>query len=258
MPVAHLAARAREAVRAFGEAFTLTADALRALPRRPGERPEALRQFDDLIIDSLPLTATVGAFTGMVLALQTAYALGRFGAKLYIGDMVSISVTRELGPVLTGVVAGARIAAGITATIGTMTVTEQVDAIRALGASVAKKLVLPRLLAVVIGLPLLTVFALALGMAGGFAISVYEFRMSPQFTFTHIFLNLHYRDLLEGLVKPFAFAFALVMIAVSQGLRVKGGAGGVGFAVMRAVVQLCIAVLVIDFFLTKLMFILLT
>jgi len=236
----------------LGESVSLFIDALKAARRRPSEWVATAAEFDHLIVGSLPLTMIVGAFTGAVLALQTAYALGKFGAKLYIGDMVSLSLCRELGPVLTGIVAGGRIGAGITATLGTMAVTEQVDAVRALGASVAKKLVLPRLAAVLLGLPLLAAFANALGLLGGFLISVLEFKMSPQFTYNHLFQSLHQRDFFEGLGKSFFFAAAVVMAAVHQGLNVRGGAGGVGYAVTRTVALVCMLVLVIDFFVTKL------
>ena len=237
---------------AVGEAVSLFIDALRALKRLPHEGLATAREFEHLIVGSLPLTMIVGGFTGAVLGLQMAYNLERFGAKLYIGDMVSLSLCRELGPVLTGIVAGGRIGAGITATLGTMAVTEQVDAVRALGASVAKKLVLPRLLAVVIGLPLLTAFADGVGLLGGFLISVLQFKISPQFTYNHLFHSLHQRDFFEGLVKAFCFGIMVLMASVHQGLNVRGGAGGVGFAVTRTVALICILVLVADFFLTKL------
>jgi phospholipid/cholesterol/gamma-HCH transport system permease protein len=132
-----------------------------------------------------------------------------------------------------------------------MTVTEQVDAIRALGASPAKKLMLPRLMACLIGLPLLTIFADGMGLMGGFVISVFEFHLSPQYTFAHLFSSLALRDYFEGVIKAVPFALAIVMAAVYQGLHVRGGAGGVGQAVTRTVAISCVLVLVLDFFLTK-------
>lgn len=244
-------ATAHDYLLAVGESVSLFIDALRSLRRLPHEGLATTREFEHLIVGSLPLTMIVGGFTGAVLGLQMAYNLERFGAKLYIGDMVSLSLCRELGPVLTGIVAGGRIGAGITATLGTMAVTEQVDAVRALGASVAKKLVLPRLLAVVLGLPLLTAFADAVGMLGGFLISTLQFHISPQFTYNHLFQSLHQRDFFEGMAKAFCFGIMVLMASVHQGLNVRGGAGGVGFAVTRTVALICILVLVADFFLTK-------
>jgi phospholipid/cholesterol/gamma-HCH transport system permease protein len=242
---------AREFLGAVGESFAMTSAAARSLLRRPLEWPAAAAEFEHLIVGSLPLTALVGLFTGMVFALETAYSLSKFGAKLYVAEGVALSICRELGPVLTGIVAGGRIGAGITATIGSMTVTEQVDAIRALGASPAKKLMLPRLIACLIGLPLLTIFADGMGLMGGFVISVFDLQLPAQYTMAHLFSSLLMRDYFEGVAKAVPFALAIVMVSVHQGLHVRGGASGVGMGVTRTVAITCVLVLVLDFFLTK-------
>jgi conserved hypothetical integral membrane protein len=218
----------------------------------PFEGRESVRQFEALIVGSWKLAAIIAFFTGMVMALQTAYALAAFGAKLYVGEVVGISMVRELAPVLTALMVGGRVGAGIAAELGTMTVSEQVDALRSLGADPVRKLVVPRLWSLLVGLPLLVVLANVAGIVGGMVISTWELNLSAGFYFSHVLRLMDYSDFFSGLGKTVFFAFAIGIIACYNGLATEGGAGGVGRAATDTVVAVAISVLVLDFFLTKL------
>jgi phospholipid/cholesterol/gamma-HCH transport system permease protein len=220
------------------------------------ETGEILRQMDALGVQSISITNLTALFTGMVLALQTAYALAQFGGKLFVGRVVVLSLCRELGPTLTALMIAARVGAGITAELGTMAVTEQVDALRALGASPIRKLVLPRVVAVVIMLPVLTLLADFLGIVGGLFIAVFEIKIGASFYISTILQSLHYNDLMHGLCKTPFFGFEIAMIGCYNGLNASGGADGVGRATTTAVVLSSIFVLMSDFFLTKLFLVL--
>lgn len=218
----------------------------------PWDAREVVRQMEAMGVRSTNLAAVIALFTGMVLALQTAYTLAAFGAKLYIGEVVGLSLVRELGPVLTALMVGGRVGAGITAELGSMTVSEQVDAMRSLGADPIRKLVVPRVLALLIALPLLTVLADVTGIFGGLLISTWELGLSPGFYFSHVLRLMTYGDFFSGLGKSLFFAFAIAVIAAYNGLSARGGADGVGRATTDTVVAVAISVLVLDFFLTKL------
>ena len=224
--------------------------------RTKWETGEILRQMDALGVQSISITNLTALFTGMVLALQTAYALAQFGGKLFVGRVVVLSLCRELGPTLTALMVAARVGAGITAELGTMAVTEQVDAIRALGASPIRKLVLPRVLAVVIMLPALTVLADFLGIVGGLFIAVFEIKVGAGFYISTILQSLKYNDLMHGLCKTPFFGFEIAIIGCYNGLNATGGADGVGRATTSSVVLSSITVLASDFFLTKLFLVL--
>jgi phospholipid/cholesterol/gamma-HCH transport system permease protein len=219
--------------------------------RRRWETGEILRQMDALGVQSIAITNLTALFTGMVLALQTAYALAQFGGKLFVGRVVVLSVTRELGPVLTALMVAARCGAGITAELGSMAVTEQVDALRALGASPIRKLVLPRVVAVTVMLPLLTMLTDFLGMIGGLFIAVVEVKIGASFYLSTCMQALRYNDILHGLLKTPFFGFEIAMIGCYNGLNTTGGADGVGRSTTIAVVISSITVLATDFFLTK-------
>jgi len=213
---------------------------------------EVLRQADTLGVQSISITNITALFTGMVLALQTAYSLSQFGGKLFVSRVVALSLCRELGPTLTALMVAARVGSGITAELGTMAVTEQVDAIRALGASPVRKLVLPRVVAVVAMVPALTVMADFLGIMGGLFIAVFDLKIGAGFYITTTLQSLRVNDFLHGLCKTPVFGFEIALIACYNGLSASGGADGVGRATTTAVVVGSIAVLVTDFFLTKL------
>lgn len=239
-------------VRHLGAVTLLAAAALVRMLTPPFEGRESLRQFEALIVDSWKLATVIAFFTGMVMALQTAYALAAFGAKLYVGEVVGLSMVRELAPVLTALMVGGRVGAGIAAELGTMAVSEQVDAIRSLGADPVRKLVVPRLWSLLVGLPLLVVLANVTGIIGGMVVSTWELGLSPGFYFAHVMRLMDYSDLFSGLGKTVFFAFAIGIIACYNGLSTEGGAGGVGRSATQTVVAIAISVLVLDFFLTKL------
>jgi phospholipid/cholesterol/gamma-HCH transport system permease protein len=192
-------------------------------------------------------------FTGMVLALQTGIALERFGAKLYVGGVLGLALARELGPVLTALMVAGRVGAGITAEIGAMQVTEQVDAIRSLGADPVQKLVLPRVVAATLALPMLTAMANVLGIFGGMLIAVTQFGITANFFLDNVFWAITLEDVLSGLVKTFVFGWIIAMIGCFMAFETTGGTVGVGRATTAAVVLASISVLVSDFFLTKLL-----
>ncbi|MAE94327.1 MAG: transporter [Deltaproteobacteria bacterium] len=230
---------------AWGTVSSLRA---RGLPLR-----ETLFQFEAIAVRSTPIVAVTALFTGMVLALQTAFALSRFGAKPYVGSIVGLAIVRELGPVLAALMVGGRVGAGITSELGSMQVTEQVDAIRAMGADPVQKLVIPRVVATTLGLPLLTLFAIALGVFGGLVVADLQYGITPSFYLQTITTTVTVGDFFAGVMKTFVFGWTIAMVGCFTGLRAEGGTAGVGEATTRSVVTASIAVLVSDFFLTKLL-----
>lgn len=236
----------------IGGATRLAAQSLLRMFTPPLSLAEVFRQLDRIGVGSLNLTNITALFTGMVLALQTAYALAKFGARLYIGEIVALSLVRELGPVLTALMVGGRVGSGITAELGSMAVTEQVDAIRSMGADPVRKLVVPRLWATVAMLPLLTILADAMGIFGGMLIAVFQEGLRASFYFQRTFQVLTFDDLWVGLAKPVVFAFLIAIIGCYNGLNARGGADGVGKATTNTVYVVAIGVLVSDFFITKL------
>jgi phospholipid/cholesterol/gamma-HCH transport system permease protein len=219
---------------------------------RPFYPSETLRQMDEIGVRSVSITGITALFTGMVLALQTAYSLSAFGGKLFIGRVVSLSLVRELGPVLTALMVGGRVGSGITAELGSMTVTEQVDALRAMAVSPIRRLVVPRVLATVFMMPVLTALADVLGILGGLLIAIVELQMTTQDYLTSIWQQLQISDIMSGLGKTVFFGLEIAAIGCYNGLQVQGGAASVGQATTRTVVFASICVLVSDFFLTKL------
>ena len=188
----------------------------------------------------------------MVIAVQTAYSLGAYGVKSFTGDMVSLSIVRELGPVLTGLVMAGRVGSGITAEIGSMVVTEQVDAIRALAADPVKKLVVPKVAATVIMLPALTILADFIGILGGLVIAVLNLHQPAAFYMQHVRGALGFADVFSGLGKSVFFALFISVVGCYNGLSTSGGASGVGRYTTFTVVAASIMILISDFFLTKL------
>ncbi|MGB6364904.1 MAG: ABC transporter permease, partial [Thermoanaerobaculia bacterium] len=195
-------------------------------------------------------------FTGMVLALQTAYSLPDIGVKYYIGTVVSKSLVRELGPVLVALIVGGRIGAGMTAELGTMKVTEQIDAMRSMAADPVKKLVVPKLVATLVMLPALTVLGDFLGILGGLVVSIGQLQLTAGFYINDVLDALTLQDVSSGIGKSFFFAYFIAIIGCYNGLYASGGADGVGRATTNTVVMASILVLVSDFFLTKLFYIL--
>jgi phospholipid/cholesterol/gamma-HCH transport system permease protein len=236
----------------LGGATRLGGQALTRMVTPPLDLRETLRQMDHIGVGSLNLTNITALFTGMVLALQTAYTLATFGAKMYIAEIVTLSLVRELGPVLTALMVGGRVGSGITAELGSMAVTEQVDALRSMAADPVRKLVVPRVWATVVMLPLLTVLADGMGVLGGLLIATLEEGLSASFYLQRSLNAMQLEDIVMGLGKPTLFAFLIAIIGCSNGLRARGGADGVGRATTNTVYAIAISVLVSDFFITKL------
>ncbi len=211
-----------------------------------------MNQFYQIGVRSTSIVVVTAVFIGMVLALQTAYSLQDFGGKLLIGRVVSLSLVRELAPVLMALMVGGRVGAGITAEIGTMKVTEQIDALRALATNPVKKLVVPRVIATTLMLPVLTSIACGVGIAGGGLIAVFTLNLSGAFYFRSVITTLTFDDFISGIGKTFFFGAAIALVACFNGLRARGGADGVGRATTATVVTASISILIMDFFLTKL------
>jgi phospholipid/cholesterol/gamma-HCH transport system permease protein len=230
----------------------LARETMRLSVRRPLELDLWMEQLFHLGVKSLTITNLTLLFTGMVLALQTAYSLAAYGGKSFVGDIVALSVTRELGPVLTALMVAGRVGAGVTAELGSMAVTEQVDAMRALAANPVKKLVVPRVGALVIVLPMLTVLAITVSLFGGLLMAMLEIGQSRMYFMNHVLLALSVQDIVSGVGKTVFFAFFIGIIACYNGLNASGGADGVGKATTNTVVVSSISVIVSDFFLTKL------
>lgn len=201
---------------------------------------------------SFSLVALVAVFTGMVMALQLAVGLGRFGLKIYIGQVIGLAIVRELGPVLTCLMISARVGSGIAAELGSMVVTEQVLAIEAMGANPVAKLVVPRVLACMIAAPLLSVMAIVIGIFGGMSITLMEAGVTAHFYLDQILTTVIMQDFTQGIGKTFFFGFFVALIACYQGLQTTGGTEGVGKATTRAVVYSAVMIFILDFFLTKL------
>jgi phospholipid/cholesterol/gamma-HCH transport system permease protein len=188
----------------------------------------------------------------MVMTLQTGYAMARFGAKAYIGPAVALSVLRELGPVVTALLVGGRVGSGITAELGAMKVTEQIDALRAIGSNYVKKLIVPKVVAVTLVLPLLTVIADATGIFGGMVIAMLQFDIDPILFMNSLTYQVTFYDILSGIAKTFFFGFLIGLIGCHNGLSVSRGTEEIGQFTTATVVAASISVLIADFFLTKL------
>jgi phospholipid/cholesterol/gamma-HCH transport system permease protein len=236
-----------------GEFGIMTLHVMRDIFKREVKARDLFRQVVLIGNNSLLIIFLTNIFTGMVMALQTAYGLQRFGAKLYVGNIVSLAQVRELGPVLTAIMLCGRVGAGIAAEVASMVVTEQVDAIKALGANPIRKLVSPRVLAAMIVVPLMTVLADLIGIAGGALVATLELNITWHTYLRSVVTFVTIKDVFDGLIKASVFGFLLVSVACYKGLHARGGTEGVGMATTEAVVTGSILILVSDFFLTKLL-----
>jgi phospholipid/cholesterol/gamma-HCH transport system permease protein len=236
-----------------GEFGIMTAQVFRDIFKREVKAKDLFKQVVLIGNNSLLIVFLTAIFTGMVMALQTAYGLQRFGAKLYVGNIVALAQVRELGPVLTAIMLCGRVGAGIAAELASMVVTEQVDAIKALGANPIRKLVSPRVLAAIIVVPLITVLADIIGIAGGALVATLELNITWHSYLRSVITFVTIKDVVDGLVKAGVFGFMLVAIACYKGLHARGGTEGVGMATTEAVVTSSILILISDFFLTKLL-----
>ena len=228
----------------------------RALVSRPFYYRDVIEQFDAIGVGSLTVVILTGMFTGMVLALQSGLTLDQFGARSMVGRLVSASMVKELGPVLTALMVTGRVGSGIAAELGSMAVTDQISALRALGTDPIRKLVLPRILAGTLMVPVLTVIADGVGMVGAWLISSWQLRVASSVYWNNVIEAIWIQDVWMGLIKPFVLGFVIVTIGCHVGLRVRGGTQGVGRGTTNAVVAGSVAVLVVDFFVTKLLIVL--
>ena len=243
-----------DGVRYVGGAGILLAQTVASLFTGPLKKKHVLNQMDMIGIKSLPIVLLVGPFTGMVLALQSAYQMQRMSAEMYIASLVSLSMVRELGPVLTALVIAGRVGASITAELGTMKVTEQIDALEALATSPVKYLVVPRFLALLIMLPLLTVYADIMGILGGYVIGVFKLGIGSNMYWRMTYDPLVFKDVFTGLIKSVAFGIVIAIIACYQGINTEGGAEGVGRSTTLAVVISFIMIIATDCFFTALFY----
>jgi phospholipid/cholesterol/gamma-HCH transport system permease protein len=228
----------------------------RGLVTRPFYYRDLVQQFDAIGIGSLTVVLLTGTFTGMVLALQSGMTLDQFGARSMVGRLVSASIVKELGPVLTGLMVAGRVGSGIAAELGSMMVTDQIAALRALGTDPIRKLVVPRILAGLVMVPVLTVVGSAVGMVGGWVVTVGVLRVASSVYWTSVVQGLYIQDVWMGLIKPFFLGFVIVSIGCHVGLRTRGGTQGVGRATTNAVVASSVAVIAVDYLVTQLLIVL--
>ena len=231
----------------------LTLSALRGLVTPPFYRYDIVDQFDAVGTQSLTVVLLTGFFTGAVLALQSGLTLDQFGARPVVGRLVSASMVKELGPVLTGLMLTGRVGSGIAAELGSMVVTDQIFALRALGTDPIRKLVVPRVLAGVVMAPVLTVISDFVGIVGGWMVARYQLQVASGLYWSSILESLYMQDIWMGLIKPFVLGFVIVTIACHVGLRTSGGTQGVGRATTMSVVAGSVAVIAVDFFVTRIL-----
>jgi phospholipid/cholesterol/gamma-HCH transport system permease protein len=214
----------------------------------PYKKDRTFEQCKRAGVDSLPIVSLIGLFIGVILALQTAVLMQRLGSEMYIASIVALSLVRELGPVITSLVVAGRVGASITAEIGSMQVTEQIDALQTFATNPIKYLVVPRFLALSIVLPLLTLYADIIGIMGGYLICVYKLGISSQLYLNITFDALLFKDLFTGLLKTVFFGMIIALVSSYEGFNVEGGAEGVGRATRRAVVHTFISIITADCF----------
>ena len=225
------------------------------------EIPAALRKppllFQQMVaigVDSMPLAVIVALFTGAVAAVQASYQFRDYVPMIYLGTVIGKSVVIELGPVLTALVVGGRVGASIAAELGTMRVTEQVDAMETMGISPVRYLVAPRFLAAALMLPVLTVFADVVAIFGGFLVATMSLDVSSHTFASGLRLYFHIRDVFSGLLKALFFGLIIATMGCHYGLKSEGGAEGVGIATTRAVVASCLLILIVDYLLASFLF----
>jgi len=237
-----------------GDFAILCWTALRAIFKRPFDIRNLFKQLERIGVDSMPVVLLTALFTGMVIALQTYSGFKRFQAQSMVGALVGVSLTRELAPVLAGLMVSGRIASAIAAEIGTMRVTEQVDALEVMGVDPVQYLFVPRILSGTIMMPLLVGIADVIGIYGGFFLLVNVFGENPDMYLNKVYQYTDIHDVTSGLIKAAVFGFIIAMVGCFKGLRTEGGAEGVGNATTSAVVMASLLILISDFFLSKLMF----
>jgi phospholipid/cholesterol/gamma-HCH transport system permease protein len=235
----------------LGNISEMTVKTVRAGFRRPFEWKAILTQLEVLGVASVCIVTVTSVFIGMVMAVQFAFGLRKFGGMEYTGRVIALSFARELAPTLTAVIVGGRIGSGMAAEVGAMAVTEQIDAVRALGADPLKKLVWPRLVASVIVMPMLGAFALVLGFFGAMMITDLQFDIPWEFFLRSALSAVTMADFISGMLKTPVFGAIIALVGCHFGMITTGGTAGVGNSTTRTVVVISIAILIADFFLTK-------
>ncbi len=233
-----------------GGTFVLFLRTIRAFFTTQLRWKETLNQMNMVGVKSFPLVFLTAIFTGMVLALQSAYQLKKFSALQFTADLVSLSITRELGPVLTAMVVAGRVGAGMTAELGTMKVTEQIDALKSLATDPVRYLVVPRVTACFFMMFILTVYADFIGIVGGYIVSIFKLGISSDQYLNRLFIALFPKDVFTGLIKAFAFGLVVSVVGCYYGFRTRGGAEGVGIATTLSVVTSLITIIALDCFFT--------
>lgn len=233
------------------EMSKLSLDALRRIGRRPFEWAALMEQIDSIGVRSTSVVLLTAIFSSMVITIQFAEQLSRFGAKEWVGSAVGVSLARELGPVMTALMVGGRVGAGIAAELGSMSVTEQIDAIRALGADPVKKLVVPRLLATMIVLPLMSAVAVVIGVLAGAFVSAMDPNVHFYSFVAGALRSVTLSDFVSGVTKTVFFAFNIAIVASYKGMNTRGGTVGVGLATTQTVVISSVVTLIMDFILTR-------
>ncbi|MBP2674311.1 MAG: transporter permease [Deltaproteobacteria bacterium] len=254
LAVESIGERVYSMVQDLGAVSTLFLQVITWTVRRPFEFRNIIKQMEEVGVRSIPVVLVTATFTGMVLALQSFAGFERFGATSLVGTVVALSITRELGPVFAGLMVSGRVGASMAAELGTMKVTEQIDALVTLATNPVKYLVVPRVIAAAIVLPILVVFADLLGILGGYFVSVYLLGANSHVYIAKTYQYLEFKDIYSGLLKAAVFGLLIALISCHHGFVAQGGAEGVGRATTRAVVASSMMVLVSDYFMTSLLF----
>ena len=242
----HAALEAQEYIHLLSATFT-------GIVSRPIYRHDIVEQFDAIGVGSLTVVLLTGFFTGAALASQSGLTLDQFGARPVVGRLVSASMIKELGPVLTALMLTGRIGSGIAAELGSMVVTDQINALRALGTDPIRKLVVPRVLAGIFMAPVLTIVADFIGIFGGWIVARFQLQVATGLYWSSVLKGLYMQDIWMGLIKPFVLGFVIVTIACHVGLRTTGGTQGVGRSTTVSVVAASVGVIAADFFVTQIL-----
>jgi phospholipid/cholesterol/gamma-HCH transport system permease protein len=250
---AYINNRLKHAVLDVQEYVLLTWAAVRGVFSRPLYRYDIIEQLDAIGVQSLTVVLLTGFFTGAVLALQSGLTLDQFGARPVVGRLVAASMIKELGPVLTGLMLTGRVGSGIAAELGSMVVTDQINALRALGTNPIRKLVVPRVIAGFLMAPVLTIIADFVGIVGGWIVARFQLQVATGLYWSSVLQSLYYEDVWMGLIKPFVLGFVIVTIACHVGLSTKGGTQGVGRATTVSVVAGSVGVIAVDYFVTQIL-----
>lgn len=253
MPFVSPEVYAKEKIAAIQDYALLSWHAVINIFSRPRYWADIFTQMDSIGVGSMPIVVLTGFFTGCVLALQSATSLQEFGSVSLTGNLVALSMVKELGPVLTGLMVSGRNASGMASEIGSMKVTEQLDAMRALGTDPVRKLVTPRLYATVFMLFFLTIVADAVGIAGGALVSVSLLGLNASSYFHNSYRALVYGDIVQGLTKPLFSGFIIATVGCYFGMKTKGGTQGVGKATTQAVVVASVFIIIVDFIVSRAM-----